>query len=79
MRKEESFPIPLKYIDVISSTHTGLDVAQEKRIDDNWNVDRFVDGLHKIDIIERNSSEDFCGPVGDGQKSRRHHVQITFG
>ena len=37
--KEESFPIPLKYIDVIRSTHTDLDVAQEKRIDDNWNVD----------------------------------------
>ena len=38
--KEESFPIPLKHIDVIRSTHTDLDVAQEKRIDDNWNVDR---------------------------------------
>ena len=37
--KEESFPIPLKYIDVIRSTHTDLDVAQEKRIDDHWNVD----------------------------------------
>ena len=37
--REESFPIPLKYIDVIRSTHTDLDVAQEKRIDDCWNVD----------------------------------------
>ena len=37
--KEESFPIPLKYIDVTRSTRTDLDVAQEKRIDDNWNVD----------------------------------------
>ncbi len=37
--REESFPIPLKYIDVIRSTHTDLDVAQEKRIDDYWNVD----------------------------------------
>ena len=37
--REESFPIPLKYIDVIRSTHTDLDVAQEKRVDDNWNVD----------------------------------------
>ena len=37
--KEESFPIPLKYIDVIRSIHTDLDVAQEKRIDDYWNVD----------------------------------------
>ena len=36
--KEESFPIPLKYIDVIRSTHTDLDVAQEKRVDYHWNV-----------------------------------------
>ena len=27
------------FFDVIKSTHTNLDVAQEKRIDDNWNVD----------------------------------------
>ena len=33
---EESFPFPLKYIDVTRSTHT--DVAHEKRIDDYWNV-----------------------------------------
>ena len=37
--KEESFPNPLKYIDVMKSTHTDLDVALEKRIDDYWNVD----------------------------------------
>ena len=37
--KEESFPIPLKYIDVTRTTHTNLDVKQEKRIDDYWNVD----------------------------------------
>ena len=37
--QEESFPIPLKDIDVIRSTLTDLDVAQEKRIDDYWNVD----------------------------------------
>ena len=36
--KEETFPIPLKYIDVTRSTHTHLDVLQEKRIDDYWNV-----------------------------------------
>ena len=30
----ESFPIPLKYIDVTRTTHTNLDVKQEKRIDD---------------------------------------------
>ena len=37
--KEESFPIPLKYIDVTRTTHTNLDVKQEKRIDDYWNID----------------------------------------
>ena len=39
--REESFPIPLKYIDVIRPTHTDLDVAQEKRVDDCWNVDGY--------------------------------------
>ena len=37
--REESFPIPLKYIDVSRTTHTNLDVMQEKRIDDYWNID----------------------------------------
>ena len=30
--REESFPIPLKYIDVIRSTHTDLDAAQENEL-----------------------------------------------
>ena len=37
--REESFPIPVKYIDVSRTTHTNLDVKQEKRIDDYWNID----------------------------------------
>ena len=37
--REESFPIPLKCIDVSRTTHTNLDVKQEKRIDDDWNID----------------------------------------
>ena len=37
--REESFPIALKYIDVSRTTHTNLDVKQEKRIDDYWNID----------------------------------------
>ena len=37
--KEETFPVLLKYIDVTRYTHTDLDVLQEKRIDDYWNVD----------------------------------------
>ena len=37
--KEETFPIPVKYIDVTRSTHTNLDASQESRVDDSWNVD----------------------------------------
>ena len=37
--REEPFPIPLKYIDVSRATHTNLDVMQERRIDDYWNID----------------------------------------
>ena len=38
-QREESFPIPLKYIHVSSTTCTNLDVMQESRIDDYWNID----------------------------------------
>ena len=38
-RREESFPIPLKYIDVPRTAHTNFDVMQESRIDDCWNID----------------------------------------
>ena len=37
--REESFPIPLKYIDVSRTTRTNLDVMQESRIVDCWNID----------------------------------------
>ena len=37
--REESFPFPLKYIDVTRTTHTNLHGKQEKRIDDYWNID----------------------------------------
>ena len=41
--REESFPIPLKYIDVSRTTHTNLDVKQEKRIDVYWVIDESRD------------------------------------
>ena len=37
--REESFPIPLKYIHASRTTRTNLDVLQERRIDDYWNID----------------------------------------
>ena len=36
--KEETLPLLLKYIDLTRTTHTILDVLQESRIDDHWNV-----------------------------------------
>ena len=36
--REESFSIPLKYIDLTRATYTNRDVLQEKRIDGCWNV-----------------------------------------
>ena len=60
--REESFPIPLKYIVVTRITHTNLDVKQEKRIDDSWNIDgsRVLSdpwtGLHTIYFTRWKSS-----------------------
>ena len=39
MLREESFPVPLKYIDVARTTNTSLDVMSKKHVDDYWNVD----------------------------------------
>ena len=38
-REKNHFPISPKYIDVSRTTHTNLDVKQERRIDDYWNID----------------------------------------
>ena len=55
--REESFPIPLKYIDVFFQlTHTNLDVKQEKRIDDYWNID----GLETCLILGQVSHNLLC-------------------
>ena len=52
MPKEESFPIPLKYIDVTRTTDTTLDVMLEKHIEDYWNVNG-----------ERELSDAWTGPT----------------
>ena len=59
--REESFPIPLKYIDVSRTTHTNSDVKQEKRIDDCWNMDgsdlvKSSDRFHTVHSIGRKTS-----------------------
>ena len=61
--KEETFSIPLKYIDVARSTHIDLDVMQEKRVNDYWECRReqkfvrFVERFHEVHFIERATSK----------------------
>ena len=60
--REESFPISLKHIDVSRTTHTNLDVKQEKRIDDYWNIDESRDlsdswtGFTQFTLLEEKTS-----------------------
>ena len=37
--REEAFPIPLRFFDVVRTTSTTLDVMLERRIDDNWSIE----------------------------------------
>ena len=68
--KEETFPIPLKYIDVTRSTHTQLDVMQEKRIDDFWNVDDnkslsdFWTGFTKLTLLKEELPQGYMWSAG---------------
>ena len=69
--REESFTIPLKYIDVSRTTHTNLGVKQEKRIDDYWNIDGSRDlsdswtGFTQFTLLEEKLLKDICGPGRD--------------
>ena len=69
--REEPFPIPLKDIDVSRTTHTNLDVMQERRIDDYWNIDGSetcqVLGQVSLNLLywKKNLQKDICGPGRD--------------
>ena len=77
--REESFPIPLKYIDVSRTTHTNLDVKQEKRIDDYWNIDGSRDlsdpwtGFTQFTVLEEKAPD---GYMWSGVRLTRK--QLTF-
>ena len=73
--REESFPIPLKYVDVSRTTQTNLDVMQESRIDDYWNIDGsrdfvwFVDRFHSVHSIKWETSRRICVFRGETVKT----------
>ena len=61
--REESFPIPLKYINASRTTNTNLDVMQERRIDEYWNIDGSRDlsdpwtGFEQFALLEEQAPE----------------------
>ena len=63
--RKESFSIPLTHIDVSRSTQTGLDVKQERRIDDYWNIDGSRDlsdswtGFTQFTLLEEKPPDGF--------------------
>ena len=65
--REESFPIPLKYIDVSRTTHTNLDVKQEKRIESMDLETCLILGQvsHNLLFWKKKLPTDICGPGGD--------------
>ena len=69
--REESFPIPLQYIDVSRTTHTNLDVKQERRIDDFWNIGGSRDlsdswtGFTQFTLLEEEPPNGYMWSRGD--------------
>ena len=69
--REESFPFPLKYIDVTRTTHTNLDVRQEKRIHDYWNIDGSRNlsdpwtGFTQFTLLEEKAPDGYMWSWGD--------------
>ena len=67
--REESFPVPLKYIDVSRTTRTNLDVKQQSRIDDYWNIDGSKDLSDSWTVFTQFILLEEKPPEGDWQES----------
>ena len=82
--REESFPIPLKYIAVTRTTHTNLDVKQEKRIDDYWNIDGSRDfsdpwtGFTQFTLLDEKAPDGYMWCGGDRRENSLHPGQIIY-
>ena len=76
--REGSFPIPLKYIDVSRTIHTNLDVKQEKRIDDYWNIDGSRDlsdpwtGFTQFTLLDEKPPDGYTW--SGGRLTRKQHT-----
>ena len=83
--REESFLIPLKYIDVSRTTHTNLDVMQEAAsmivgVSMDPEICLILGQVSLVLLSEvRNLQKDICGPGRDWQNGKRHPGQIIYG
>ena len=81
-KKHSLFPFPLEYIDVARSTHPDLDVLQEKKIDDYWNVDssKHLSGswrrFTKFILLKEKSPKDTGGPEGTDKDSNDFQTRL---
>ena len=72
--REESFPVPLKYIGVSRTTHTNLDVMQKGRIVNYWNIDGsrdysdFWTGFTQFTLLIEKASDGF---LWSGRRKRQ--------
>ena len=81
--RHESLPYPLKYINISRTTHTNLDVRQESRIDDYWNIDGSRDlsdswtGFTQFTVLEEKPPDGYMWSGGRLTRrqltSRRDH------
>ena len=82
--REESFPIPLKYIDVSRTTHTNLDVMQGSRIDGYWKIDGSRDlsdswtGFTQLTLLSEKSLRRIYVDRGEADKTTSD-IQIIYG
>ena len=73
--REESFPIPQKFIDVSRTTRTNLNVMQESRIDDCWNIDGSRDlsdswtGFTQFTLLEEKPPDGYTWSGGETVKT----------
>ena len=77
-RREKNHSLfPLKYIDVSRTTHTNLDVMQERRIDDYWNIDGSRDlsdswtGFTQFTLLEEKTPDEY---MWSGRRVTRRQV-----
>ena len=83
--REETFPTPLKYMDLTRETSTTLGVLLERRIDDYWNVngDRELSsawtGFTLFTMLNERPPDGYTWSGERLTKGKQHEGQIIFG